>query len=245
MSTRLLVSGTLINGAEVELDRDRSRYVGKVLRARVGDSLQLFNGEGPEWTATIAQISKTSVRLRVGECVEKQVESPLKIHLVQGISRGDRMDLVVQKAAELGVKRVTPVLTEYGVVKLDAQRAEKRREHWQKIANSACEQSGRTRLPLIDSPLPLKHWFGDKPASVGAELILQPRAREPLAAVPAPETKVCVLIGPEGGFSDTEYEDASVAGFRAVSLGPRVLRTESAAIATLAVLQALWGDFKS
>lgn len=245
MSTRLLVSGTLINGAEVELDRDRSRYVGKVLRARVGDSLQLFNGEGPEWTATIAHISKTSVRLRVGECVEKQVESPLKIHLVQGISRGDRMDLVVQKAAELGVKRVTPVLTEYGVVKLDAQRAEKRREHWQKIANSACEQSGRTRLPLIDSPLPLKHWFGDKPASVGAELILQPRAREPLAAVPAPETKVCVLIGPEGGFSDTEYEDASVAGFRAVSLGPRVLRTESAAIATLAVLQALWGDFKS
>ena len=245
MSTRLLVSGTLINGAEVELDGDRSRYVGKVLRARVGDSLQLFNGDGPEWSATITNISKSSVVLQVGECVQKVVESPLKIHLVQGISRGDRMDLVVQKATELGVKRITPVLTEYGVVKLDAERAEKRREHWQKIANSACEQSGRTRLPLVDRPLPLKHWFGEKPASVGAELILTPGAAEPLAAIPAPETKVCVLIGPEGGFSDIETEDAAVAGFRAVSLGPRVLRTESAAIATLAVLQSLWGDFKA
>jgi len=244
MTTRLLVSGALINGAEVELDGECSRYVGKVLRARVGDTLQLFNGEGPEWSATITRIRKSSVTLQVGDCVEKAVESPLKIHLVQGVSRGDRMDFVVQKATELGVKRITPVLTEYGVVKLDAQRAEKRREHWQKVANSACEQSGRTRLPLVDTPLPLKHWFGEKPASVDAELILTPGAPVALAATPAPQTKVCVLVGPEGGFSDIEHEDAALAGFRAVSLGPRVLRTESAAIATLAVLQSLWGDFK-
>jgi 16S rRNA (uracil1498-N3)-methyltransferase len=168
----------------------------------------------------------------------------LKIHLVQGISRGERMDIVVQKATELGVKRITPVLTEYGVVKLDPDRAEKRREHWQKIAASACEQSGRTRLPLIDTPLPLKSWFGSKPQSVDAELILTPGAASSLASLTAPQTKVCLMIGPEGGFSDSERSDAKVSGFTAVSLGPRVLRTESAAIAALAVLQSLWGDLR-
>jgi 16S rRNA (uracil1498-N3)-methyltransferase len=214
------------------------------LRARIGDRLVVFNGEGPEWPATITRIGKTSVTLELGESVGAAAESPLKIHLVQGISRGDRMDFVVQKATELGVKRITPVLTEYGVVKLNAERAEKRREHWQKIANSACEQSGRTRLPLIDTPLPMKNWFGDKPAKVDAQLILKPGAATPLTSIKAPETKVCVLIGPEGGFSDSEYIDAEVSGFTAVSLGPRVLRTESAAIATLAVLQSLWGDLR-
>ena len=244
MSTRLFVSGALINGAEIELDGDQARYLGKVLRARVGDAVTVFNGEGPEWPATITRISKSSVGLELRESVEACTESPLKIHLVQGISRGERMDFVVQKAAELGVQRITPVLTEYGVVKLNPDRAEKRREHWQKIATSACEQSGRTRLPLIDTPLPLKNWFGSKPEQVDAELILVPGAATPLATVPAPETKVCVMIGPEGGFSDAEYADAEVSGFTAVSLGPRVLRTESAAIATLAVLQSLWGDLR-
>jgi 16S rRNA (uracil1498-N3)-methyltransferase len=154
------------------------------------------------------------------------------------------MDFVVQKATELGVKRITPVLTEYGVVKLKSDRAEKRRDHWQKIANSACEQSGRTRQPLIDMPMPLKNWFGSKPPKVDAEVILVPNAAAPLALIPPPETKICVLIGPEGGFSETEYGDAEVSGFQAVSLGPRVLRTESAAIATLSVLQSMWGDLR-
>jgi len=244
MSNRLFVSGALINGTEIEVEGDRARYLGKVLRARVGDPVSVFNGEGPEWPASITRISKTTVGLRLGDSFEAGTESPLKIHLIQGVSRGDRMDLVVQKATELGVKRITPVLTEYGVVKLNADRAEKRREHWQKIANSACEQSGRTRLPLIDTPLPMKNWFGAKPKNVDAELILVPGAVTCLADTPAPATKVCVLIGPEGGFSDSEYQDAEVSGFKAVSLGPRVLRTESAAIATLAVLQSLWGDLR-
>ena len=244
MSNRLLVSGALINGAEFELEGDRARYLGKVLRSRVGDQLTVFNGEGSEWPATIIRIGKNSVVLELGDGVEATAESPLKIHLVQGISRGDRMDFVVQKATELGVKRITPVLTEYGVVKLNGERAEKRREHWQKIANSACEQSGRTRLPLIDTPLPMKNWFGNKPAKVDAELILAPGAAVALAGIDAPNTKVCVLIGPEGGFSESECADAEVSGFTAVSLGPRVLRTESAAIATLAVLQSLWGDLR-
>ncbi len=244
MSTRLFVSGALINGAEIELDGDRSRYLGKVLRARIGDRVTVFNGEGPEWPATLLRISKSSVSLTLGNSVEAGTESPLKIHLVQGISRGERMDIVVQKATELGVKRITPVLTEYGVVKLDPDRAEKRREHWQKVAASACEQSGRTRLPLIDTPLPLKSWFGSKPQAVDAELILTPGATSSLASLAAPQTKVCLMIGPEGGFSATECSDAEVSGFKAVSLGPRVLRTESAAIAALSVLQSLWGDLR-
>ena len=244
MSTRLFVSGALINGAEVEVDGDPARYLSKALRSRVGDQVTLFNGEGPEWPATISQISKSTVVLKLGDGIEANTESTLKIHLVQCISRGDRMDFVVQKATELGVKRITPVLSEYGVVKLDNARAEKKREHWQKIAASACEQSGRTRPPLIDTPITLKNWFGNKPASVDAELILTPGAATPLASIATPETKVCILIGPEGGFSDTEYKDAAVSGFEAVSLGPRVLRTESAAIATLAVLQSLWGDLR-
>jgi 16S rRNA (uracil1498-N3)-methyltransferase len=244
MTTRLFVSGALSNGAEIELDGDRSRYLGKVLRARVGDRVTVFNGEGPEWPATLLRISRSSVSLALGNSVAAGTESPLKIHLVQGISRGERMDIVVQKATELGVKRITPVLTEFGVVKLDPDRAEKRREHWQKIAASACEQSGRTRLPLIDTPLPLKSWFGAKPPAVDAELILTPGANTPLSSLAAPQTKVCVMIGPEGGFSDTERGDAKVSGFQAVSLGPRVLRTETAAIATLSVLQSLWGDLR-
>ena len=152
------------------------------------------------------------------------------------------MDFVVQKATELGAKRITPVLTEYGVVKLGGERAAKRRDHWQGVAASACEQSGRTRLPLIDAPIALKQWFGDKPADADVDLILRPGAATPLAGVSPPATKACILIGPEGGFSDSEYEDAELAGFRAVSLGPRILRTETAAAAALAVMQANWGD---
>jgi len=242
MRTRLFVSGQLINGGELMLEGDRARYLGRVLRLAVGDNISVFNGEGGEWSARIDAMTKSTVTLSVGEQAEPGTESALKIHLVQGVSRGERMDFVVQKATELGVKRITPVLTEHGVVKLDAARAEKRRDHWQNVATSACEQSGRTRLPLVDSPVALKDWFGNKPTEVDAELILAPGATTSLAGIAAPQTKVCVLVGPEGGFSHTEYEDASVAGFTAVSLGPRVLRTETAAVAALSVMQSLWGD---
>jgi 16S rRNA (uracil1498-N3)-methyltransferase len=166
----------------------------------------------------------------------------LKIHLVQGISRGERMDFVIQKATELGVKRISPVFTEYGVVKLDEKRAQTRRDHWQSVATSACEQSGRVRPPLVDAPIALNAWFGAGAKESGTDLILQPGAPTPLASIEAPVTKVCLLVGPEGGFSNSEYDDARVAGFTAVSLGPRVLRTETAALAAIAVAQSVWGD---
>ncbi|MGB5332103.1 MAG: 16S rRNA (uracil(1498)-N(3))-methyltransferase [Woeseiaceae bacterium] len=240
--TRLHIAGSYSAKSVLELDADKARYLGRVLRLRVGDSLLVFDGEGNEYAATIGGIDKSSATLHVGSSTAAETETGLRVHLVQGISRGERMDFVVQKATELGVKRITPVLTEYGVVKLDAKRAEKRRDHWQKVAASACEQSGRTRLPLVDTPVSLKTWIGNKPGQVDAELILKPGAATPLARIHAPRTKVCVLIGPEGGFSEVEFEDANIAGFEPVSLGPRVLRTETAAVAALAILQSQWGD---
>ena len=239
---RLYVAERLAAGAELQLAEEAARYLGRVLRLRVGDTLNVFNGDDGEWSATISRFGKDRVSLAVHEVVANATEPGLKIHLVQGISRGERMDFVVQKATELGVKRITPVLSEYGVVKLDSARAEKRREHWQGVASSACEQSGRTRPPLVDAPTSLNAWFGSRTDKADTDLILRPGATTALASLAAPITKVCLLIGPEGGFSNKEYEDASVAGFSAVSLGPRVMRTETAALAAIAVAQSLWGD---
>lgn len=240
--TRLFVNDTLSPGQELQLDGEQARYVGRVLRLRVGDHLTVFNGRGGEFTATATRISKSAAMLLVGEQSDTRSESPLKVHLVQGVSRGERMDLVVQKATELGVKRISPVLTEYGVVKLDKARAAKRRDHWQSVAESACEQSGRTRPPLVDAPMALNAWFGARPKDADTDLILRPGAATALTSMAAPTTKVCLLVGSEGGFSDKEYDDANAAEFTAVSLGPRILRTETAAIAALAVVQSLWGD---
>ena len=240
--TRLFIHEELRPGQAVQLDAEQARYIGRALRLRPGDALTVFNGESGEFEASLTSIDKTSAEVTVRAQLETDTESALKVHLVQGVSRGERMDVVVQKATELGVKRISPVLTEYGVVKLDGNRAGKRREHWQKIAVSACEQCGRTRPPLIDDPVPLKTWFGAKTDATDVDLILRPGTSTSMASLEAPQTKVCLLIGPEGGFSEVEYEDAEVAGFTAVSLGPRILRTETAAIAAVTVAESLWGD---
>lgn len=242
--TRLYVSDQLQPGKELQLREEQARYVGRALRLRSGDALTIFNGKDGEFEAIVATISKFSVTVTLGERRDSAAESPLKVHLVQGISRGDRMDFIVQKATELGVKRISPVLTEYGVIKLDATRAGKRRDHWRKVAESACEQSGRIRPPLIDVPMPLNSWFGNKTEDADIDLILQPGVATTLTSIAAPKTKVCILIGPEGGFSPAEGENAAIAGFAAVSLGPRILRTETAALAALAIVQSLWGDLR-
>ena len=242
MSTRLFVSGALSNDAELILQGEQARYLGRVLRSRVGDEVTAFNGDDGEWSAVVENITKSTVTLRINEHRETTTESPFKIHLVQGISRGDRMDFVVQKATELGLKRITPVLTNHGIVKFDQERAEKRRLHWQQVASSACEQSGRTRPPLVDAPIALNSWFGAKDSADSTQLILKPGAISQLASITPPATKLCLLIGPEGGFSEREYEDAEIAGFRAVALGPRILRTETAALAAITIAQSRWGD---
>jgi len=240
--TRLFVSDDLSAGQQLRLGGEQARYIGRVLRLCVGDLISVFNGNDGEFSASVVTIERNSVVIQIESPIDTATESNLKLHLVQGISRGERMDFVVQKATELGVKRISPVLTEYGVVKLDAARATKRRDHWQAVAESACEQSGRTRPPLIDAPMDLNAWFGARTKEPDTDLILRPGATTALAAIESPKTKVCLLIGPEGGFSNKEYEDAEVSGFAAVSLGPRVLRTETAAVAALAVAQSLWGD---
>jgi 16S rRNA (uracil1498-N3)-methyltransferase len=239
---RLYVAERLAAGAELRLGEEAARYLGRVLRLRAGETVHVFNGDDGEWSATISKFGKDRVTLSVHEAVSNTAEPQLRIHLVQGISRGERMDFVVQKATELGVDRITPVLTAHGAVKLDDKRADKRRAHWRRVAESACEQSGRVNPPQVDVPLPLNDWLGLAAAGAATRLILSPGAGRSLTNIAAPSGELCLLIGPEGGFSEREYDDARVSGFEAVTLGPRILRTETAAVAALAIAQGLWGD---
>lgn len=240
--TRLFIDQALECGAQVELEGDRARYVGKVLRLARGDTVILFDGSGDEFEAMISDFGRGRVYLHVAARRTPAVESPLDVHLLQGVSRGERMDFVVQKATELGVRRITPVLTEYSVVKLDAGRREKRRLHWQNVATSACEQSGRTRPPAIDAPDGLRETLGGLDAGTASRIVLEPRASRFIAEIAEPSQGVVLLVGPEGGFSETELELADACGFEALGFGPRILRTETAAIAALAALQTLYGD---
>jgi len=240
--TRLHVDSLLSANSELDLTGDTARYIGRVLRLDPNDGLTVFDGRGGEYRATILSMGKNSVTLAVDEFVERDVESPLDVHLLQGISRGERMDFVVQKATELGVRRITPLITEYSVVKLAQGRAEKRLQHWRGIGGSACEQSGRNMLPEIDSPQPLRAWLGENVERPGTRLILKPGDEGSIKSVDNKVSQLIVLIGPEGGFSESEYGLAQATGFRGIGLGRRILRTETAAVAAIAALQTLYGD---
>jgi len=240
--TRLYVDEPIKVGANITLHGDQARYVGRVLRLRPGDVLTLFDGKGGEYRASILSAQKDSIDAAIEEKLVATTESPLRITLIQGISRGDRMDFAVQKATELGVVRIRPALTEYSVVKLESGRAGKKQLHWQNIAVSACEQSGRNRLPQVDPPANLPQLLADYHDSVTPRIIMQPGSTASLKAVDIGDGEIIVMVGPEGGFSDIEYENAAVAGFRPVGFGPRVLRTETAALAVIAALQTLYGD---
>lgn len=242
--SRLYSPVRLRANSELLLGGAPARYVGKVLRLRPGDSLTVFDGNGGEYAATIARVTKQELGLDVGVHMPGTAESPLRLRLVQGISRGEKMDTVIQKATELGVHRISPVLTEFSVVRLDAERADKRHSHWQKIAQSACEQCSRNLVPSIDPPQSLDAWFADNGNLRDPSLILHAGADDAMAAMPPPGDALTLLVGPEGGFSDAELARAAGAGVRAVSLGPRILRTETAALAALCVAQAAWGDYR-
>jgi 16S rRNA (uracil1498-N3)-methyltransferase len=239
---RLHIDGPLSENTEIELTGDPAHYIGRVLRLGPHDQLTLFDGRGGEYPATILSVGRNNVRVSVDSHVDRNVESSLAIHLLQGISRGDRMDFVVQKVTELGVQRITPVITEYSVVKLEPKRAEKRLHHWRGISASACEQSGRNALPAIEAPLPLRTWIGENFEESGARVILKPGGNNSIRSVGPKIDRLVLLIGPEGGFSDAEYELAEATGFRAIGFGKRILRTETAAVAAIAALQALYGD---
>jgi 16S rRNA (uracil1498-N3)-methyltransferase len=238
--TRVYVEAPLAAGTRITLEGGAARHLTRVLRLRVGEALTLFNGSGGEYAASIEQSQGGRVAVAIGGQRAIERESPLALTLAQGVSRGERMDLVVQKATELGVSGLVPVLTERSVVRLTAQQAERRLNHWRAIAVAACEQSGRNRLPAIAAPVPLKDFL--RSGTDGTRLLLSPGAAATLAEVPRPVTAVTVLIGPEGGLAQAEQEAAVAAGFKPVRLGPRVLRTETAAIAALTLLQREFGD---
>jgi len=243
MSTQRLFSPVRLSAnTSLTLGSEQARYVGRVLRLRSGDTLTVFDGSGGEYPANVVTISKQALELRIGDHNSRSSESPLRIRLLQGISRGERMDFVVQKTTELGVHRITPVLTDFSVVKLEPQRAAKRVTHWMKVAANACEQSGRNELPVIDTPSTLYEVLDDEKSQDGLRLVLDPGAQQPLSSIFRPEGHATVLIGPEGGLSDKEQERAQLAGFAAVSFGPRILRTETAALAAIACLQSMFGD---
>ena len=241
--TRLYSPAPLRPHSQLTLDSGQTRYLTRALRLRPGDTLTLFDGSGGEYGAKIVRVGKNGVDVETSAFLDRSAESKLAVRLVQGISKGDRMDTVVQKATELGVHRISPVLSEYSVVRLDDEKAAKRRNHWQKIAQSACEQCGRNVVPIIDEVMSINAWHEKSRSDFSTQLVLTPNAPTTLSSVSQPVTELTMLVGPEGGFSNTEQERAINTGFEAVSLGQRILRTETAAIAAISAVQTLWGDF--
>jgi 16S rRNA (uracil1498-N3)-methyltransferase len=239
--TRVHVPGPLTSGNRQTIEGDAANHITRVLRLEQGDPLTVFDGRGGEYAARIEAIRKGAVVVEVQERSPSERESPLSLTLAQGVSRGERMDWVVQKATELGVTRIIPLLTERTVVKLDARQSERRLLHWQGVAIAACEQSGRNRIPDIAAPLEL-HDFLRGIDSGATRLLLSPTGTQRVDDLQAPEGGMVVLIGPEGGLAESEQRAAIAAGFIAVRLGPRVLRTETAAVTALTVLQHRFGD---
>lgn len=237
---RIYTSQPLNPGQTISLEGSAANHVARVLRLKPGAVLTLFNGQGGEYPATLSETGKRSIEVRVQAHEARETESPLEITLAQGISRGERMDYAIQKAVELGVSHIVPVITERTQVTLKGERLEKKLGHWQGIAISACEQCGRNRVPEVASPVTLANWL---PSRVnGLSLVLDPLAVQGLPGLDRPDVPVNLLIGPEGGLTDAEIAQAGAAGFTGVRLGPRILRTETAAMATLSAIQLLWGD---
>ncbi|MFT6916040.1 MAG: 16S rRNA (uracil1498-N3)-methyltransferase [Motiliproteus sp.] len=237
--TRVYEPQPLIEGAEISLSDSAVQHLGRALRMRPGESVLLFDGAGHEHRAELLELSKRSISVRVGPASQRSQESSLAIELGQVMSRGERMDYAVQKATELGVTRIQPLFSERCEVKLSSERQDKRLQHWQQVAISACEQCGRSQVPEILPPLSLSLWLARTDGEL--KLVLHPDAAKPLSQR-QPPASVDLLIGPEGGLSDQEIAQARDAGFESLQLGPRVLRTETAPVAALSVLQYLWGD---
>jgi 16S rRNA (uracil1498-N3)-methyltransferase len=241
--TRVHVDAVLQPGTLVELPSGTAAHLAKVLRARAGDPLVLFSGDGREFAGVIEKVHGSRVTAAVGEGRNIDRESPLAITLIQCVPRGDRMDFVVQKATELGVARIVPVLSRRSVMRLDEKQAESKAAHWRAVATAACEQCGRNRLPIVDAPLQLINYLGDAPVS-GVRLLLDPEHRS-MGPAHIAATGVEIATGPEGGFAPEELEAFRVAKFRGLSLGPRILRTETAAIAAVTWLQTRFGDMRA
>ena len=246
-------------GASVKLSDNAAAHATRVLRLEISDEIVLFNGDGNDYTCAISSIKKNEALVIVKTFVKITNESPLNITLLQGISSGDRMDYTIQKAVELGVTAIVPIITTRSVVKLSNERAEKRLAHWQSIVHAACEQSGRAFVPTVATPLTLSAWLATTPSpfkGVGwgegktppTRILLNPIGALRLSELPKPTGNielrpVELLVGAEGGLSQSEIDTALSHGFQSVVLGARILRTETAALVAIAAMQTLWGDF--
>jgi 16S rRNA (uracil1498-N3)-methyltransferase len=238
--SRIFCVQKLEPGKEIELGEAVCRYVTQVLRLRQHQTLVLFDGSGCDFEAELLRCDRRGCKVRIRHLISREQRARLQLHLGIGISRGERMDVAIQKSVELGINAITPLFTERSMVRLKPGRLDKRMTHWQGVITSACEQSGRSLLPILNPPSRLADWLGEHPGG----LMLYHKAGPTLATVPAPGDKLNLLIGPEGGLSESERSQAILSDFAPVRLGPRVLRTETAPIAALAAIQILWGDFR-
>ncbi|QPK63116.1 16S rRNA (uracil(1498)-N(3))-methyltransferase [Methylomonas sp. LL1] len=238
--SRLFVNSPLNVGGRIELDDEAAHYVRSVLRLKQQQSIVLFNGHGGEYLSRFSEVSRKAVRVEVEQYIDRDVESPLAVVLGLGISRGDRMDWSVQKAVELGVTQLTPLITERCVIKLNDDKKQQRLQHWQAIIHHAAEQSGRTRSPVITEIADLSDWIVQQQ---GVCVFLDPYAEQSLADLQPANNQITLLSGPEGGFSEQERQIAKAAGFIPVRMGARILRTETAVLSALTAVQTLWGDF--
>jgi 16S rRNA (uracil1498-N3)-methyltransferase len=244
--SRFYVPDKLGGGAEVRLPADTAHHAIRVLRLGVGDPIVLFDGLGGEYQATIHRINANGVVARTGPFVDRSAESPIELVLAQGISSGERMDFTIQKAVELGIAAIQPLATERSVTRLTPERAARKSAHWRRLAVAACEQSGRNRLVSVTEPQRCSDWLGQlnqEPGPDAMRIVLSPDAKHGIADLPQWVASVILLAGPEGGLSPNEVDAARRRGFQPIRLGPRILRTETAALAALAAMQLRWGDF--
>ncbi len=228
---------------DVVLESGASRHLIQVLRLRPGGDLVLFNGDGYNYHARLNTASKDQARVEIIDRSDQEPESALKIHLCIAISKGERMDHAIQKSVELGVAEITPLFSKHGVVNLNSERLQKRQQHWHRIMISACEQSGRCRIPLLNHATNIDRWL-DLPLQ-GTALVLDPKSDTSISTLKHPGNRITILTGPEGGLSEDEISSAEDNGFKGVCLGPRILRAETAPLAAIAAIQTLWGDFRT
>jgi len=244
--SRFYYPDKLSSGAEVNLPADTAHHAIRSLRLQAGDPIVLFDGFGGEYQASICRVDRESVIARTGPFIDRGAECPIDLLLAQGMSSGERMDFTVQKAVELGVTAIQPLATARSVIKLTSERAARKTGHWQKLAIAASEQCGRNRLVDVAEPLRLSDWLGQLPRDPGAgelRLLLCPAAQTGMRELPDSAGRIILLAGPEGGFDDSEADLALRRGFQSIRMGPRILRTETAALAALAAIQLRWGDF--
>jgi 16S rRNA (uracil1498-N3)-methyltransferase len=239
-TTRIYLDQVLESGITCQLPEEAAHHVATVLRMKIGEALVLFNGCGGSYRAVISRMEKRNVEVTIGAHEPDDRESPLSITLAQAVMRGQHMDYALQKAVELGVQRIVPLLCLHGNVKLDDEQKQHRHEHWQRIIISACEQCGRNRIPQLSAPLRLADWVGTDPNEL--KLILHPRDGVRVADLQTTCKTLTLLAGPEGGFNDDEIVSAERHGYKSITLGPRILRAESAALVAISVCQARWGD---